>query len=113
MMWMCSSASLAAWLLIAGAVPDPALSDTETVEVARYDGSLQCEEGSGISLTKMQQDLTDQGIEVFSSRRSRDCLMRTQVCGQKTGMINVYRIKKDRLDVSVSFGFRPLADFCE
>src|SRR5437870_3288027 len=113
MVWLYSTASLAAWLLVASAVPAPAPSDTETVEVAKYDGSTQCQEGSGIPSSKMQLSLTDQGIEVVSSRRGHDCLMRTQVCGQKTGAINIYRIKKDQLDAAISLGFRQVSDFCK
>ncbi len=111
-MW-CIAAGLTGWLLVAGAASPSEPADRETVEVAKYDGSIQCQEGSGIPLSKMQRSLTDEGIEVVSSRRGHDCLMRTQVCGQTTGVINVYRIKKGQLDAAMSLGFRPASDFCK
>jgi len=113
MVWWCSTASLAAWLLISGAASSPVQSGIETVDVAKPDGSLQCQEGSGILSSKMQNSLTDKRIEVFSSRRSHDCLMRAQVCGQPTGALNVYQIKKNDLDSAKALGFSPLTNFCE
>lgn len=101
MVWLCSSASLA--------VP----SDTDTVEVAKHDRAIQCQEDSGIPFSKMQRSLTDESIEVFSSRRGHDCLRRTQVCGQTTGSINVYRIKSDQLKSAMSLGFKPASDLCK
>src|SRR6266576_2189280 len=112
-MWLISTPSLAAWLLVAGGVSTPVPPDTGTVEVAKYDGSVQCEEGSGISLSKMQCDLTDKGIKVLSSRRGHDCLMRAQVCGQPTGVLNVYQIRKNDLDAAKVLGFQPVTDFCK
>ena len=112
-MWLICTTSLSVWLLVAGAVSTPLPPDTETVEVARYDGSIQCEEGSGISLSKMRSDLTDKGIKVLSSRRGHDCLMRAQVCGQPTGALNAYQMRKNDLDAAKMLGFQPLTDFCK
>jgi hypothetical protein len=111
-MWLICTTSLVAWLLVAGAVSAP-VPDTETIEVAKYDGSVQCEEGSGISLTKKQSYLTDKGIKVLASRRVHDCLMRAQVCGQPTSVLNVYQIRKNDLDAAKMLGFQPVADFCK
>ena len=110
MAWSYITTSLAALLLIASVLPAPVPPDTETVEVAKYDGSIQCKEGSGIALSEMQLTLSNEGIEVFSSRRSHDCLLRTQVCGQSTGFINVYRIKSEQLMAAMSLGFTPFSD---
>jgi len=104
------AASLAGWLLVTGALPALEPSDTEMIEVAKSDGSIQCKEDSGISLSEMQLTLTNEGIEIISSRRSHDCLFRASVCGQTTGSVNVYRIKKDKFVAARSLGFSPFRD---
>ncbi len=61
------------------------------VEVFKYDGSVQCEEGA-IPVELMMEELTRAGIEVLSWRKDHDGLVRTAVCGNPTGRVNVYGI---------------------
>lgn len=77
---------------------------TNRVFVYKLDGSLQCEQGTKISIDTMKKDLQD--IEVFSSENKHDGMMRTQVCGAPTGNCNVYEIDQKDLDKAVKLGFK-------
>lgn len=76
-----------------------------TVFVAKLDGSLQCGLGQPQSLEDMERDQLA-GIHVFSREKRPDGLMRAQVCGQPTGMANVYEISATDLAKAESRGFK-------
>ena len=65
--------------------------DLGEVTVAKPDGSLQCEPDSGLGLDQMALEQLA-GIEILSSSKQNDGLVRIQVCGTETGMLNTYRI---------------------
>jgi hypothetical protein len=76
----------------------------KSVKVFKPDGSLQCNQGQSISIKEMQADLKD--IKVISSEKKHDGLMRIQVCGQPTGMSNVFEIPDLDLDKAKERGFK-------
>lgn len=79
--------------------PNPATPSEDVhrrVLVYKYDGSLQCEMGSGVSLDAMAKEL--KGITVYSKQRRHDGLMHAQVCGSRTGYANVYEISAKDLE---------------
>lgn len=80
-----------------------------TVEIYKHDGSIQCQPSSEVPLSVMAQELTRNGIEIISSRRSHDGLMRPAVCGAGTGSINVYEISGTHLEQALRFGFHQCA----
>lgn len=76
----------------------------KTVKVFKFDGSLQCNQGTPISLDTMKSELA--GIQVVSSEKRHDGMMRIQVCGQPTGQCNVFEIPETDLEKAKSKGFK-------
>ena len=74
-----------------------------TILVAKPDGSLQCQENSGISLEKMAKDLGR--LQILKQFKVNDGMMRIQVCGAPTGMYNVYEISESDLKMATDVGF--------
>lgn len=74
------------------------------VLVAKADGSLQCGVSKGMSPEAMEKEL--KGIRVFSREKRPDGLMHIQVCGQPTGMLNVYEILEGDLAKAEARGFK-------
>lgn len=85
----------------------PALPATDTniktVFIEKSDESKQCDATSGISLTDMQEQLTD--IIVYSSSKKSDGLIHITLCGSTTGMLNVYEIAQTDLEKAKTLGF--------
>lgn len=79
-----------------------------TTEVYKYDGSVQCDPESGISLDEMEAELTDEGIEIISSYRDSDGTYRIALCGAPTSRINVYEIYESDLELAKSLGFQSV-----
>ncbi len=79
-----------------------------TVDVFKYDGTLQCGLGKESPLATMAEELTAAGIEVLGSRKDKDGLDHIAVCGASTGAINVYAIRQADLPIAEQFGFDPL-----
>ena len=65
--------------------------DLGSIKVGKADGSKQCEAGTGVSLSDMAKNQLS-GIEVLSSEKKSDGLMRIQSCGADTGMLNTYEM---------------------
>jgi hypothetical protein len=80
---------------------DPAGS---TVLIYKYDGSLQCAMGKGLSPEEMEKDLGS--VKALSRNKRSDGLMHIQVCGQPTGMVNVYEINSKSLPDAEKRGFK-------
>jgi hypothetical protein len=79
--------------------------DTASIEVAQYDGSLQCEMGSLVSLDEMEKALRGANIVVEAKAKKSDGIQHPQMCGASTGMMNVYRIKASDLEKARALGF--------
>lgn len=79
-----------------------------TVDVYKYDGTLQCGLGKESPLAAMADDLAAAGIEVLASRKGKDGLDHIAVCGASTGAINVYTIPQAALPMAEQIGFDPL-----
>ncbi len=78
----------------------------EKMTVFKYDGSVQCEKGIGISVDEMASALTNAGIKVFTSAKKPDGMLRPQMCGQPTGMANTYSIGASQLKDAEKIGFK-------
>jgi hypothetical protein len=79
-------------------------SAADRVKVYKPDGSLQCGQGKAIPLETMQKQLGK--IKVYNSFNKNDGMMRIQVCGQPTGMSNVYEIDRKDLAAAQKAGFK-------
>lgn len=79
-------------------------TNLKTVKVFKFDGSLQCNQGSPISLDAMKSDLSE--IQIISSEKRHDGMMRIQVCGQPTGQCNVFEIPEIDLEKAKNKGFK-------
>ena len=79
---------------------------TVTVTVYKPDGTLQCNQGHEISLSKMQKELTDAGIKVLSSSKDTDGKIHPQVCGTPTGAVNAYQIAVADTAKALKLGFQ-------
>lgn len=79
-------------------------STMKTIKVFKPDGTLQCNQGKAISLKDMEAELKQ--IKIISSSKVHDGLMRLQVCGQPTGMSNVFEIAETDLEKAKAFGFK-------
>ena len=72
--------------------------------IYKYDGSLQCGMGRGLTVEEMERELS--GIKVHSRLKKPDGLMHIQVCGQPTGLVNTYEIPQKNLADAEERGFR-------
>ena len=74
-----------------------------SIEVAKYDRSLQCEMGRPVSLDEMEKELRAANIAVQKKAKKADGIQHPQMCGASTGVMNVYRIKTSDLFSTVWF----------
>jgi hypothetical protein len=81
---------------------------TVWVKVYKPDGSKQCGMGAAVSPEDMSKELRDKGIKIKSMKKQSDGLMRIQVCGAPTGMINVFEIQKSNADTAEQVGYKQL-----
>ncbi|MEC9281376.1 MAG: hypothetical protein VX642_01590 [Bdellovibrionota bacterium] len=81
---------------------------TDWIQVFKPDGSLQCGMGAAISPEEMGKELRDKGIRIKRESKQNDSLMRIQVCGSPTGMINVYEIQSSNLEMVKKLGYKEL-----
>jgi hypothetical protein len=79
--------------------------DGASIEVAQYDGSLQCEMGSPVSLDEMEKALRGANIAVQAKVKKADGIQHPHMCGASTGIMNVYRIKASDLEKARALGF--------
>jgi hypothetical protein len=79
-------------------------SNLKTVKVFKLDGSLQCNQGSPISLETMKSELS--GVKIITSEKRNDGMMRIQVCGQPTGQCNIFEIAESDLEAAKAKGFK-------
>jgi len=79
--------------------------DGPSIEVAKYDGSLQCEMGRPVSLDEMEKELRAANIAIEAKAKKADGIQHLQMCGASTGTMNVYRIKASDLDKARALGF--------
>lgn len=80
--------------------------DEPTMEVFKYDGTLQCGGGSERSLADMRKELDDASVTVLSQRKDSDGMIRIQTCGASTGKINVFVISSEDLESARTLGFK-------
>ncbi len=64
--------------------------------IYKDDASLQCSKKKGKTPQEMTKELHPE-IKVFTSSKKSDGLMHVQVCGQKTGQVNVFEILESDL----------------
>lgn len=74
------------------------------IKIYKPDGSIQCEQGTGVSPADMAKQLGD--VKVFSSEKKHDGLIRTQVCGNATGNCNVFEINEADFAKAEKLGFK-------
>jgi hypothetical protein len=79
--------------------------DGPSIEVAKYDGSLQCEMGRPVSLDEMEKELRAANIAVQGKAKKADGIQHPRMCGASTGTMNVYRIKTSDLEKARVVGF--------
>lgn len=84
------------------------VGSTSWVLVYKEDGSKQCGMGAPITPEEMSAELRDHGIKIKSMKKQNDGLMRIQVCGSPTGMINVFEIQESNLKSANKSGFKQL-----
>lgn len=88
---------------------DKAQKDRNTVQVFKYQESVQCFVQSGIPLAEMAADLTDMNIEVICATEAHDGNPVAAACGISTGKINVYEIPQTALLQAENLGFKNVA----
>ncbi len=72
--------------------------------VGKSDGSLQCGMREGVPLKEMAKKELP-GVQILSSEKKNDGLMRIQSCGADTGMLNIYEIRHQDLRKAQKAGF--------
>lgn len=85
-------------------------SDDKEPRVYKSDQSVQCDADSGIPLETMANELISAGIDVLCSQKAGDGLAHPTICGESTGVINVYEIRGVTLDDAETLGFRSLSE---
>jgi hypothetical protein len=76
-----------------------------SIEVAKYDGSLQWEMDQPVSLDEMDKELQAASIAVQAKAKKADGSQHPRMCGASTGMMNVYRIKTSDVEKARALGF--------
>lgn len=75
-----------------------------SITIVKADGSLQCGMRAGIDLDVMAREELP-GIEILEAEKRPDGLMRIQVCGAETGILNSYKIRHRDLTKAQKAGF--------
>jgi hypothetical protein len=87
-------------------------SPSTSVSLYKYVGSVQCTAG-GTSLTAMQRQLTDAGIQVLSSNCGYDGRIYAAVCGGGDGRIGIFEVSAMQAQGASALGFAPLSTLPE
>ncbi len=82
------------------------------VDVYKYQGSRQCENG-GIPLVEMQRQLQASGAIVTASSCGMDGRMYPAFCGGADGKINIFTVTSNSLNAAMSQGFTPMSSLPE
>ena len=82
-----------------------ATEEDKRVLVYKDDESLQCSKKKGVPPQEMAKQLAP-AIQVFSSSKKSDGLMHIQVCGQKTGQLNVFELLESDLPKAQKKSFK-------
>lgn len=80
--------------------------DNPTVEVYKYDGTLQCGLGRKLPPEEMAHQLSSAGVNVINARSGTDGLRHMQLCGASTGAINIFEIPSVSFQSALTLGFR-------
>jgi hypothetical protein len=83
-----------------------------SITVVKSDGSKQCGMRDGIPLDDMAESQL-KGIQILSSEKKHDGLLRIQSCGASTGMMNAYEIRHQDLRKAQKAGFTILKKTAE
>lgn len=86
-----------------------ARKDPDIIKVFKYDGSVQCSNDE-IPLEDMEQELEDAGVTVYCSQKGGDGVAYPAVCGEATGLINIYEIDILDLSAAIGLGFGSVDD---
>jgi hypothetical protein len=78
-----------------------------SIVIYKEDGSLQCAMGKPMKIEDMEKEL--KGIPVMGREKKSDGMMRIQMCGAPTGMMNTYKIPANRLSDAQKLGFKKWA----
>ncbi len=78
-------------------------------KVYKRDITAQCQ-GTSITPTSMAKELIASGIDVFCAQKSTDGLAHPAVCGNISGNINVFKIKKEDVVKAQINGFHPVSE---
>lgn len=107
-----ASTTLTLAVTLGGCVADNiAASAGETpTKVFKYEGSKQCQQGSGVALEIMQRDLVEAGVDVICAHRGHDGRMRIQMCGADTGKMNLFVIPGEQLPKAQALGFSSVSE---
>src|SRR2546427_4891464 len=79
--------------------------DGPSIEVAKYDGGLQCEMGRPVSLDEMAKELRAANIAIEANAKKADGIQHPRMSGASTGIMNVYRIRTSDLEKARALGF--------
>ena len=79
-----------------------------SVRTYKYVGSVQCT-GGGTSLTEMQRQLTDAGIQVLTATCGVDGNLYAAVCGGADGGIGIFKVPTQQAEAASALGFAPLS----
>lgn len=75
------------------------------VWMSKHDGSITCNESSGVSEFDMYEELKNANIFAQSFAKAVTGLMMPAVCGIPSGRLNTYLINLDDVDVVKTLGF--------
>lgn len=96
--------------LLPGCAGTPASSPQERVSVSKSLGSVQCQPGSGITLSALQSELEAADIKVLGSSCGSNGRIYPAVCGASNGRIGILEILPAHLSKAAALGFVPLSD---
>ncbi len=83
---------------------------TSTVKVYKFDGSISCNQSSGVSLEDMRAELMRSKVPIVSASCGSDGLVRAAVCGIETGRVNVFEIPAEAYSKARALGYHDLSN---
>jgi hypothetical protein len=91
--WFNRALSVALAVVTCGCVAAHHNSDPPTARVYKLAGIIQCQPGSGLSLTDMERPLTDAGLHVLDSYCAGiEGTVSPAMCGLDNGVIGVFEL---------------------
>jgi hypothetical protein len=107
--WFNRALPVALAVMACGCVAAHHNSDPPTARVFKFAGIIQCQPGSGLSLTDMERPLTDAGLHVLDSYCAGiEGTVLPAMCGTSNGVMGVFELSARDAERAEALGYPRL-----